>query len=96
MMYTKGKLTYLRSKKKHEHDLVLYTDAHNLPDGFGIHDEEANAQRLVLCWNEYDDLMSVVKGLAELGTVKSGYSTRALPELVQKAKKLIAKVEGSR
>ena len=62
-MHTKGKLKYLRSKKKHKDDLFLYTDAHNLPDGFigklygfGIHDETANAQRLVKCWNEYDSL----------------------------------------
>ena len=75
-MHTKGKLKYLRSKKKHKDDLFLYTDAHNLPDGFigklygfGIHDETANAQRLVKCWNEYDKEVERAN-LAEAALVK--------------------------
>ena len=67
-MYTKGKLGYLRSKKKHTESLFLTTDAYENKDmfigkvyGFGIHDEKANAERMVLCWNLHDELVEALE-----------------------------------
>lgn len=72
-MHTEGKLGYLRSKKKHTESLFLTTDAYKSKDmfvgkvyGFGIHDEKANAARMVLCWNLHDELLAACKGMAEI------------------------------
>jgi len=69
-MHTKGKLSYLRSKRKHKESLFIITDAYKNDDmfvgkvyGFGVHDEVANAARLVKCWNMHDELVGACNGL---------------------------------
>ena len=94
MEHTSGKLEHIVSacnsidivSADDETDVVaviINDDIDNLTDR-----QIADANHIQLCWNSHDDLLAIVKGLAELGTVKQGYSTRALPVLVGKAKKI--------